>query len=74
MSEHKSHLMEGLIFGGLVGLAAGLVFAPAAGEATRAKIKEILTDLDLDNVVNRISEAFNEGIKEAQSVSEEITK
>jgi len=65
--------MEGLIFGGLVGLAAGLIFAPAAGETTRTKIKEILVDLDLDGAVNRISEAFNEGVKEAQAVSEEIT-
>jgi len=71
--EKKSHLMEGLIFGGLIGLAAGLIFAPVAGDTTRSKIKEVLNDLDLGEVVDRVSEAFNEGIVEAKKVSEEIT-
>lgn len=69
--DKKSHLVEGLVFGGLVGLAAGLIFSPVAGETTRARIKELLKDLELGDIVDRLSDAFNEGIKEAQTVSEE---
>ena len=39
MSDN-SRLLEGLILGAIVGVAAGMLLAPASGEETQAKIKE----------------------------------
>ena len=40
--SRESHFMEGLLLGGLMGAALGIVFAPFAGEKMREKIKEKL--------------------------------
>lgn len=62
--------MEGMILGGLLGAAIGLVFAPHAGDKTREMIKGKLKEMDLDDIIDRFSEAFEEGKKEADTVIE----
>lgn len=73
MTEEKeqSNLLDGLILGGLIGAALGIVFAPSAGDETREKIKEKLEELGLDELLERFSEAFEAGKKEAERVLKE---
>lgn len=66
----SSHFMEGMIMGGLIGAALGLVFAPHAGDKTREMLKAKLKEMDLDEIIERFSEAFEEGKKEADEVLE----
>ena len=72
MCEQKgSHFLDGLVFGGMVGVALGLMFAPATGEKFRLKIKEKLKDFNLDEIIDKLTLAFEEGKKEAQKAMEE---
>jgi len=64
--ESGSHLLEGMIFGGLIGFGLGVLFAPHTGEKTREMIREKLKRLEMDEVVDRFLEAFEEGRKEAE--------
>lgn len=72
--EHESHLMEGLLIGGLIGAAVGMLFAPFSGDKSRAVIKEKLKDFDLDDMIGRFSAAFEEAKKEAGRVAEDLTE
>jgi gas vesicle protein len=69
--EKDSGLMEGLLIGGLIGAAVGVLFAPFSGERSRNLIKEKLKDLDLDDIVGRFSEAFEEAKQEAGKVQDD---
>lgn len=70
--ENKQpNLLDGLILGGLIGAALGIVFAPSAGDETRQKIKEKLSQLGLEELMERFSEAFEAGKKEAERVLKE---
>lgn len=71
MEEKSSSLFEGLLLGGIIGAALGVMFAPAAGEKIRANLKEKLKDLDLDDIIERFSDAYEEGKKEAERVIKE---
>lgn len=64
--------LEGLILGGLIGVAIGILFAPAAGEKTRDFVKEKLKDLELGDILDRFSEAFEVGKEEAERVIKEV--
>ena len=70
--EHDSHLMEGLLVGGLIGAAVGMLFAPFSGEKSRAAIKDKLKEFDLDDMIGRFSEAFEEAKKEAGRVEDDL--
>ena len=72
--EHDSHLMEGLLLGGLIGAAIGVLFAPFSGEQARSVLKEKLKEFDLDEMIGRFSEAFDEAKKEAGRVAEDLTE
>jgi gas vesicle protein len=72
--KKESNLLDGLILGGLIGAALGIVFAPSAGDETREKIKEKLSELGLDDMIERFSEAFEAGKKEAERVLKEENK
>jgi gas vesicle protein len=39
MSDSRGDFLIGLLVGGVIGLAAGVLFAPAAGEETRQSIR-----------------------------------
>jgi gas vesicle protein len=73
MCKEKEHenLFSGMMLGGLVGIALGILFAPLAGERTRSKIKEKLEEFDFDDILNRFSEAFQAGKEEALKVARE---
>jgi gas vesicle protein len=73
MCEEKkgSGFIEGVILGGLIGAAAGVLFAPATGERIRNKIKDKLKDFELDGVIGRLEDAFREGVEEAKKVMKE---
>ena len=72
MSENKgSHLLEGLLLGGMIGAAIGLMFAPATGEKSRAALKEMLKEVGLDGVVEKFSAAFEAGLEEMAGVVKE---
>ena len=64
--ESVSHFLEGMIFGGLVGFGLGVLFAPHTGDKTREMIRQKLKELEMDEVIERFLEAFEEGRKEAE--------
>ena len=66
--------MEGLLIGGLIGAAIGILFAPFSGEKSRNAIKEKLKEFDLDEVIGRFSEAFDEAKKEAGRVEDDLAE
>jgi len=66
--------MEGLLIGGLIGAAVGVLFAPFSGDKSRALIKEKLKEFDLDDIVGRFSEAFEEAKKEAGKVQDDLAR
>ena len=72
--EHDSHLMEGLLLGGLIGAAIGVLFAPFSGEKTRAALKDKLKEFDLDELIGRFSEAFEEAKKEAAGFADDLAE
>jgi gas vesicle protein len=72
--QHESHLMEGLLIGGLIGAAVGVLFAPFSGEQARSALKEKLKEFDLDEVIGRFSEALEEAKKEAGRVGDDLTE
>ncbi|MBT6401056.1 YtxH domain-containing protein [candidate division WWE3 bacterium] len=43
----ESHFMSGAVLGALVGAALGVLFAPAPGEKTRKKLKDVSEDLSV---------------------------
>lgn len=69
--KESENMFSGMLLGGLIGLALGILFAPLAGEQTRNKIKGKLEELDMDEILHKFSEAFEEGKKEAMKVANE---
>ena len=69
--SNNSHFMDGMLLGGLLGVALGVVFAPFAGEKTRNMIMEKLKEMELDDIVERFADAFEEGKEEAAKVARE---
>ncbi|MDD5594273.1 MAG: YtxH domain-containing protein [Candidatus Margulisbacteria bacterium] len=72
--DKESHLMEGLLIGGLIGAAVGVLFAPLSGEKSRDLIKDKLKEFDLDDVISRFSQALAEAKKEAGKVQDDLAK
>ncbi|MFH1387259.1 MAG: YtxH domain-containing protein [bacterium] len=72
MGNKESGLLDGLILGGLIGVAVGLILAPAAGDKTREMIKERLSQLGLDGMIDRFSEALEAGKEEAVKATKEV--
>ena len=67
----RSNLLDGLMLGGLLGAALGILFAPVAGDETRQKIKTKLKEMELDEIVDKIGEAFEAGKDEMEKVAKE---
>lgn len=44
--NHDNQFMNGLVFGAIIGLAAGVLFAPDKGEETRKKVKKAKLDAE----------------------------
>jgi gas vesicle protein len=72
MGEKKgSSLLEGLLLGGMIGAAAGILFAPVAGEESRAKLKTMLQEFGLEGILDRFAEAFEAGKEEMEETMKE---
>lgn len=67
-----SRLLEGLLIGGLLGAALGILFAPASGDQARDLLKDKLKGLGLDDLIAKFSEALEEGKKEAGKVQDDL--
>lgn len=70
--EKESHLLEGLLIGGLIGAAIGTLFAPFSGQKTRQFLLTKLNDLGLEGVLEKFGEAFTAAKKEAEKVEAEL--
>lgn len=44
----RDHFFDGILFGAVIGVIAGLLFAPASGEDTRGKLKRRVDSMDSD--------------------------
>lgn len=64
---------NGLIIGGLIGLALGILYAPSPGSETRAKLKEKIKELkeDSEKAVEEIKESSEKLIETTKSAIEE---
>lgn len=71
-SSGGSHFLEGLLLGGILGAAAGVLFAPFAGEEAQEKLRKKLKEFDLDEVIDKLSKAFEEGRKEMEKTRKEL--
>jgi gas vesicle protein len=74
MAKNGGNLLDGFLLGGLLGLAAGLLLAPAAGEKSRQLLKDKLQEANLTDLVDRFYLAFEEGKKEAEEYLEKNVK
>ncbi len=64
MSDNRSgigDILLAFVLGGIVGAVAGILFAPAKGEETRKKLKEISSDIKegLDDFVEEARERLS---------------
>ncbi len=74
----KSHFFEGFLFGAVVGVLGGLLFAPTTGEETRKKLKTIqdnhITPESTENLVSKTLDAIDQGFEKlSHMVSENKT-
>lgn len=78
MGKKAGSFIKGLLTGGLVGAAIGLLYAPFSGKETQEMVKEKIDMLKNDNesflgeFLGRIKEAVVEGQKAAQEKAREI--
>ena len=63
----KSHFFEGFLFGAVVGVLGGLLFAPTAGEETRKKLKDMqenhIPPDTTENLVSKTLDAIDQGFE-----------
>ncbi|MDD4179816.1 MAG: YtxH domain-containing protein [Candidatus Margulisbacteria bacterium] len=71
MENKGSGLLDGLLLGGLIGAALGILFAPKTGEEMRASLQARLKEYGLGDLVESLSEAFEAGKDEAAKFMEE---
>ena len=74
----KSHFVEGFLFGAVVGVLGGLLFAPTTGEETRKKLKTIqdnhIPTETTENLVSKTLDAIDQGFEKlSHMVSENKT-
>jgi len=69
MSENGSDFLKGLIFGGLVGVAIGLLYAPKSGKETRDDLT-----IRADEFISKAKEEMEKHREEYDSALERIKK
>ena len=77
MSDSRSKtvltLFAGMMIGGAMGVAAGILLAPDKGSVTRGRVKEKLDDLadEFTDKVEDLVDKFGNVVEDAQEVMEE---
>ena len=69
MSEKNSDLLKGLIIGGLIGAAVGVLYAPKSGKETREDIAQTTEEL-----LNKAKEEYEKAVAKSQLVYESALK
>lgn len=76
MKEEESSFLTGAIFGGLAGVALGILFSPGGGDEARRELKARIDDLSrsVDEGRKRLAEAVEEAKKAAAEKERELEK
>ncbi len=69
MSENSGDLLKGLIIGGLIGAAFGILYAPKSGKETREDIAQTTEEL-----LNKAKEEYEKAVVKSQLVYESAVK
>ncbi|PKN76661.1 MAG: hypothetical protein CVU52_03815 [Deltaproteobacteria bacterium HGW-Deltaproteobacteria-10] len=69
MSEHNGDLLKGLIVGGLIGAALGILYAPKSGKETREDIARKTEEL-----LNKAKEEYEKAVEKSKLAYESATK
>jgi gas vesicle protein len=69
MSERNGDLFVGLLIGGLIGVVAGVLFAPKSGKETREDIARTTDDL-----LYRAKDEYEKAVEKSKAVYEEAVK
>lgn len=69
MSENSGDLLKGLIIGGLIGAAFGILYAPKSGKETREDIAHTTEEL-----LNKAKEEYEKAVVKSQLVYESAVK
>jgi gas vesicle protein len=69
MSERNGDLLKGLIIGGLIGAALGILFAPKSGKETREDIARKTEEL-----VNKAKEEYEKAVEKSKMAYEAAIK
>jgi gas vesicle protein len=76
MSENNRDLLVGLLFGGLIGAALGILYAPKSGKETRdeiaGKTKELLGKAE--ELLGKVKEEYEEAIERSKAAYESAVK
>jgi len=85
--DHDLEYLHGLIFGGLIGLGLGVIFAPLAGEEVREKIKNKFGEIKEDSgdsidilknasekIIQQTKESIEEGLEKLETAISEAKK
>lgn len=72
MGGDGNSFFDGLLVGGLLGVGLGVIFAPMTGEKMRKEIKNKMKELDLDEIIDKFSKAFEAAKNEAESKRKEL--
>ena len=69
MSEKNGDLLKGLLIGGLIGVIAGILYAPKSGKETREDIARTTDDLlymardEYEKAIEKSKEAYEAAVK-----------
>jgi gas vesicle protein len=64
-------ILKGVFTGGVIGFVLGMLFAPAKGEETRAKLQEAANDPKVKDFVEKAKAKGSELAKKAQDLYNE---
>jgi len=69
MSERNGDLLKGLLIGGLIGVVAGILYAPKSGKETREDIARTTDDL-----LSRAKDEYEKAVEKSKAAYEAAVK
>ena len=69
MSERNGDLLKGLLIGGLIGVVAGILYAPKSGKETREDIARTANDL-----LSRAKDEYEKAVEKSKAAYEAAVK